>query len=55
VNFHALKIMGKNGMVHGMPLIDHEDRICDGCLIGKQHRKPFPAESNFRAEYPLEL
>ena len=55
VNFHALKIMGKNGMVHGMPLINHKDRICDGCLIGKQQRKSFPTESNFRAEYPLEL
>jgi len=55
VNFHALKSLSQKQMVHGLPIIEHEDRICDGCLIGKQQRKPFPAESNFRAEYPLEL
>jgi hypothetical protein len=42
-------------MVHGLPIIEHEDRICDGCLIGKQHRNPFPAVAKFRAESPLEL
>jgi hypothetical protein len=45
VNFHALKKMSKMEMVSGMPLIDHVDRVCDGCLIGKQHRAPFPTVS----------
>ncbi|KAL6348524.1 hypothetical protein AAG906_013144 [Vitis piasezkii] len=55
VNFHALKILSQKQMVHGLPVIENEDRICDGCLIGKQHRNPFPAVAKFRAESPLEL
>ncbi|KAE8723501.1 hypothetical protein F3Y22_tig00012370pilonHSYRG00100 [Hibiscus syriacus] len=43
VNFHALKLLIQKQMVRGLPIIEHEDRICDGCLIGKQHRNPFPA------------
>ncbi|KAE8689063.1 hypothetical protein F3Y22_tig00110944pilonHSYRG00016 [Hibiscus syriacus] len=55
VNFHALKLLSQKQMVRGLPIIEHEDRICDGCLIGKQHRNPFPAVVKFRAESPLEL
>ena len=55
VNFHALKILSQKQMVHGLPVIENEDRICNGCLIGKQHRNPFPAVAKFRAESPLEL
>jgi transposase InsO family protein len=47
--------MSKMEMVSGMPLIDHVDRVCDGCLIGKQHRAPFPAVSTYRASAALEL
>ena len=35
VNFYALKKMSKMEMVSGMPFIDHVDRVCDGCLVGK--------------------
>jgi hypothetical protein len=42
-------------MVHGLPVIEHEDRICDGYLIGKKHQNSFPAVAKFRAESPLEL
>ncbi|KAM3310132.1 hypothetical protein ACQJBY_031052 [Aegilops geniculata] len=42
-------------MVSGMPFIDHVDRVCDGCLVGKQHRRPFPAQSTYRASDALEL
>ena len=38
-----------------MPLIDHVDRVCDGCFVGKQHRRPFPAQSTYRASDALEL
>ncbi|RVW63781.1 Retrovirus-related Pol polyprotein from transposon TNT 1-94 [Vitis vinifera] len=55
VNFHALKILSQKQMVHGLPVIENEDRICDGCLIGKQHRNPFPVVAKFRAESLLEL
>ena len=55
VNFYALKKMSKMEMVSGMPFIDHVDRVCDGCLVGKQHRRPFPARSTYRASDALEL
>lgn len=31
------------------------EQICDGCVLGKQHRKSFPQKSNFRAQKNLEL
>ncbi|KAE8733627.1 hypothetical protein F3Y22_tig00001120pilonHSYRG00301 [Hibiscus syriacus] len=55
VNFYALKLLSQKQIVRGLPIIEHEDRICDGCLIGKQHRNPFPTVVKFRAESPLEL
>jgi GAG-pre-integrase domain/Zinc knuckle len=55
VNFHALKDLSHKKMVHDLPMIAQEDRICDGCLIGKQHRNFFPAEAKYRAKFPLEL
>jgi hypothetical protein len=35
VNFHALKKLADKEMVNGMPQIDHIERVCDGCLVGK--------------------
>jgi transposase InsO family protein len=55
VNFHALKKLADKEMVNDMPQIDHIERVCDGCLVGKQHRASFPAVSSFRATGPLEL
>jgi transposase InsO family protein len=55
VNFHALKKLADKEMVLGMPHIDQLERVCDGCLVGKQHRTSFPAVSRFRASTPLEL
>jgi GAG-pre-integrase domain len=55
VNFHALKDLSHKKMVHDLPMIEQEDHIYDGCLIGKQHRNSFPAEAKYRAKFPLEL
>jgi hypothetical protein len=55
VNFHALKNLADKEMVLGMPHIDQIERVCDGCLVGKQHRASFPAVSSFRAATPLEI
>lgn len=38
-----------------MPIVSRVDKICDGCVLGKQHRKAFPQVSQFRAEQGLEL
>jgi hypothetical protein len=42
-------------MVIGLPHLDHVDQICDGCLIGKQRRAPFPAIAKFRPQEQLAL
>ena len=42
-------------MVQGMPSIEHVEQLCDGCLVGKQRRAPFPRESVNRASKVLEL
>jgi hypothetical protein len=56
LNFRALNDLGAKSMVEGMPIIKRGvEQICDGCIIGKQHRKPFPKQSSFRAEKGLEL
>ena len=38
-----------------MPIVKRIEQVCDGCVLGKQHRKPFPQASSFRAEKGLEL
>jgi len=42
-------------MVEGMPAVKKVEQVCDGCVLGKQHRKPFPKASGFRVEKCLEL
>ena len=37
-----------------MPFIDHVDRVCDRRLVGEQHRRPFLAQSTYRASDALE-
>ena len=55
LNFDALRKLASSGMVRGLPSISHVDQICDGCLIGKQRRSPFPQEARYRANDRLEL
>jgi transposase InsO family protein len=55
LNFQALRKLGQEGLVEGLPLVNHVEQLCEGCLAGKQRRKPFPQETNFRASEVLEL
>jgi transposase InsO family protein len=55
LGFQGLKELAKKEMVCGLPPIDHTDQVCDGCLVRKQHRHPFPATSKFCAAHCLEL
>lgn len=55
LNFRALRELGRKQMVAGMPLVDSVEQVCDGCTLGKQHCKPFPQSSSFRATQGLEL
>ena len=42
-------------MVKGLPIIDKPDRICEGCIFGKQHRDTFPVGESYKARTPLEI
>ena len=42
-------------MVRRLPPVEHPDQLCEGCLVGKYFRKPFPKESSSRAKKQLEL
>jgi hypothetical protein len=55
LNFGGLKELSIKKMVNGLPSINQPDQLCEGCLVGKQHRESFPKESMSRAKQPLEL
>jgi hypothetical protein len=55
LNFPALQKLSTESMVRGLPVIKGVDKLCDGCLIRKQRRSPFPTRATYRATEPLEL
>lgn len=55
VNFTALKSMVDKGIIEGVPKMVMPSEPCEGCLVGKQSRKPYPSSTNFRAQKRLEL
>ena len=55
LNFNGLKLLSQNEMVKGLPSIDHPEQLCNGCLLGKQHRRSFSKEASSRASKPLQL
>ena len=55
LNFDSLRRLAKDGMVRGLPLVEHVNQICDACLAGKQRRVPFSKQARFRAKKRLEL
>ena len=42
-------------MVNGLPLIEKLDSLCEGCILGKQHRENFPSGKSIREKAPLEI
>ena len=54
-NFPALEKLQKEEMVHGLSAIKGVNKLCDGCLIGKQRRTPFPSRTSYRTDELLEL
>ncbi|RDY09484.1 hypothetical protein CR513_06137, partial [Mucuna pruriens] len=55
LNFGALKALGDEKMVKGMPHINHPNQLCEACLLGKHARRSFPKEAKSRANEPLQL
>ncbi|KAL0318435.1 UNVERIFIED_CONTAM: Retrovirus-related Pol polyprotein from transposon TNT 1-94 [Sesamum angustifolium] len=52
-NFQGLKILQK--MMTDLPQIQAVEGACEACLQGKQHKKPFPSGTSWRAKAVLEL
>ena len=42
LNFGGLNLLHRKGMVNGLPLIEKPNSLCEGCILGKQHRDIFP-------------
>ncbi|KAI5348230.1 hypothetical protein L3X38_001117 [Prunus dulcis] len=55
LNEQSIRMLANQDMVHGLPSLDKDFAVCEGCKLGKQHRDSFPAESTWRAQFPLEL
>lgn len=55
VSFGSLKLMSKKGIIEGIPKMIIPSEPCEGCLMGKQTRNPFPSSTSFRAKKTLEL
>eukprot|EP00253_Pinus_taeda_P026414 PITA_26414 len=55
LNFGGLNLLSRKGMVKGLPLIEKPDSLCEGCILGKQHRESFPSGKSIRTKAPLEI
>ena len=42
-------------MVNGLSLIEQPNKLCEWCIIGKQHRESFPIGKSYRGRAPLEI
>jgi transposase InsO family protein len=54
-NFTALRKMGKEELVCGLPVLEQVEQVCDSCLVGKHWRAPFPQQATRRSTKSLEL
>ena len=55
LNINGLKLLNQKEMVNGLPKIDSFDNVCEGCIYGKQCKKPFPVGKAWRAKCSFEL
>ena len=55
INGEKLKMMINMELVVGVPKLTDGEETCISCLLGKQTRRPFPKETQYRASKPLEL
>jgi GAG-pre-integrase domain len=55
LNFDGLRQLSNKRMVKNIPRIDHSDKLCEGCVLGKHPRNFFPKEASYRAKKVFEL
>ncbi|KAK4393966.1 Retrovirus-related Pol polyprotein from transposon TNT 1-94 [Sesamum angolense] len=54
-NFQGLKVLHQKKMMTDLLQIQAVEGACEACLQGKQHKKPFPSRTSWRAKAVLEL
>ena len=42
-------------MANGLSLIEQPSKLCEWCIIGKQHRESFPIGKSYKGRAPLEI
>lgn len=55
LNFNGLRTLHQKQMVSGLPMITIPSKVCEECVIGKQHREKFPKGKAVRAQNCLDL
>ncbi|CAL9003641.1 unnamed protein product [Prunus brigantina] len=55
LSWNGLKVLQQKNMVAGLPQFQVSQKVCENCLVGRQHRDPFPKESMWRASNILQL
>ena len=55
LGYKRLKNLYDKKMVVGLPPLRIPTAVCEGCLMGKQHRESFPKQSQWRATNKLQL
>lgn len=55
LNYQGLRTLAYRKMVDGVPLLKVPDKLCEACLVGKQHRESIPKQSSWRASKQLQL
>ncbi|KAJ9554040.1 hypothetical protein OSB04_018085 [Centaurea solstitialis] len=53
IGFGAVNLMHK--LAKGVPVINHQDQICESCMVGKQTKRSFPKKATYRATNILEM
>ncbi|GKV51828.1 hypothetical protein SLEP1_g58452 [Rubroshorea leprosula] len=53
--FGGLKALQQKKMVNGLPHFDSPSKICEICVVSKQHRDSFPKDRSWRAKQVLNL
>ena len=52
LNFGKMQLLSK--IVHGLPPISSTKGVCEGCVLGKHHRKKFDKDKAWHAQEKLQ-
>lgn len=48
INFGAVNMMHK--LTNGVPILKHQEEVCEICVIGKQNKHTFPKKTNYMSK-----